>query len=386
MEQLINTMLANVKTPQGIPAAKKGEPAGQKEGFQKLLEQKQADAAQSPRPEKTEPAERPQEAQGAQKSPEAGEPQQVQTVPKDGKVLEEQMTLAAMLMMQNPLVAEIAKETPQVLTDPNWEEGLVPVDYVDNEEGSLRIVSWMPEDAAGGEDLDGLNAAASEWIEEQNQAEGEAEALPEAQIEAPEATAGGEGPAVEIKVETGRAETQDADTSDAEDAPELQGAEVETPVFQEVKAVPVKVGEAPKAAQAEKPVEEQIAPRLTEALQNGETRVELQLTPENLGKVTVEMTWTKDSGLVVQLHAENRGTQDLLAKNTSGLAELLGREVQQEVRVEVPRQEESQRQDLYEQQQQQHQRRQQEERRRQQSSGEDFLQQLRLGLIPMDGE
>ena len=147
----------------------------------------------------------------------------------------------------------------------------------------------------------------------------------------------------------------------------------------------MKVGEAPKADDAGEPVEKQIGPKLTEALRNGETRVELQLTPENLGKVTVEMTWSKDGGLVVQLHAENRSTQELLNKNSAGLEQLLGREAQQEVRVEVPRQEESQRQDLYEQQQERHQRRQQEQRRKQES-GEDFLQQLRLGLIPLDGE
>ena len=49
------------------------------------------------------------------------------------------------------------------------------------------------------------------------------------------------------------------------------------------------------------------------------------------------------------------------------------------------KQEESQREDLYEQQQEQHRRRQQEQRRKQES-GEDFLQQLRLGLIPLEGE
>ena len=146
------------------------------------------------------------------------------------------------------------------------------------------------------------------------------------------------------------------------------------------------MGEAPKAAETEQPVEKQVAPRINEALAKGETRVELQLTPENLGKVTVEMTWGKDGSLVVQVHAENRGTQDLLAKSTQELAQLLGRETQQEVRVEVPRQEESQRQDLYEQQQEQHQRRQQEQRQKQEAGGEDFLQQLRLGLIPLDGE
>ena len=98
------------------------------------------------------------------------------------------------------------------------------------------------------------------------------------------------------------------------------------------------------------------------------------------------MTTGEDGKLVVVLHAENRDTQNLLSKDMSRLAELLGRESQQEVRVEVPRQEESQRQDLYEQQQEQQRQRQQEQRRRRETGGEDFLQQLRLGLIPMDGE
>ena len=212
-----------------------------------------------------------------------------------------------------------------------------------------------------------------------------AEELPQT-IKTPEASQEAEGRTVEIKVETGKDEVRETEAPDTEESPEFQGMETEAPVFEDVKAVPVKVGEAPKAAETQEPVEKQIGPKLAEALQNGETRVEIQLTPENLGKVTVEMTWSRDGGLVVQLHAENRETQNLLSKNTAGLEQLLGREAQQEVRVEVPRQEESQRQDLYEQQQEHQQRRQQEQRRKQETGGEDFLQQLRLGLIPLDGE
>ena len=96
------------------------------------------------------------------------------------------------------------------------------------------------------------------------------------------------------------------------------------------------------------------------------------------------MLWSKDGGLVVQLHAENRDTQSLLSKNLSGLENLLSRETQQEVRVEVPRQEESQRQDLYEQQQHQQRQQQQERRQSRHTDSEAFMQQLRLGLIPMD--
>ena len=376
MEQLINNMLANTQLPQMTPSVKKGDSA-QKDGFQKLLEQKQTDGTQAPRPEKTDAPQKPQEAQDAQKTQEAGEAQQAPAAPKDGKVLEDQMVLAAMQMMQNPVVPVEQVLTPEVQTEAAVTE-IAPL------AAEVLLTPETEAQTAAPEGTAQLPETLVEDGEEQAVDQTLAEALPQA-VEAPEAARETEGRTVEIKVETGRAGAQETETSDTEEAPELQGAETEAPVFEDVKAVPVKVGEAPKAAETEEPMENQSAPRLTEALRNGETRVELQLTPENLGKVTVEMTWSKDGGLVVQLHAENRETQNLLSKNTTGLEQLLGREAQQEVRVEVPRQEESQRQDLYEQQQEQH-RRQQQEQRRKQESGEDFLQQLRLGLIPLDGE
>ncbi|WP_325200984.1 flagellar hook-length control protein FliK [Oscillibacter sp.] len=375
MEQLINTMLANTQMPQMPPAAKKGESSAQKDGFQKLLEQKQgSDAPQAAKPEKAETPQKPQEAQDADKVQETETP--VQAGPKSEKELEDQMALAAMAMLQNPVVPVEQALTPEVQA-----------------EAAADVSAPLAAETLLAPEARGLVQEAERPVLETPVEKGEvltadqkvlAEELPQT-IEAPEASQKAEGRTVEIKVETGKAEGRETETSDAEESPELQGAETEAPVFEDVKAVPVKVGEAPRAAETQEPVEDQLAPKLTEALQNGETRVEIQLTPENLGKVTVEMTWSKDGGLVVQLHAENRETQNLLSKNTAGLEQLLGREVQQEVRVEVPRQEGSQRQDLYEQQQEQHRHRQQEQRRKQ-ASGEDFLQQLRLGLIPLDGE
>lgn len=372
MEQLINTMLANTQIPQAAPAAKKSESSAQKDGFQKLLEQKQTDSA--PRQEKAETPQKPQDAQNTEKPQEADASQEVQAAPKSEKELEDQMALAAMAMLQNPVVPVEQAMTPEVQAEAAADEiaPLAAETLLTPEERSFVPEAEQPAPEVPVEEGQAMDQAV------------QAEELPQT-IEAPEAARETEGRTVEVKVETGRAERPEAEAADTEEAPELQDAEAETPVFEDVKAVPVKVGEAPKAPEAQKTPEEQIAPRLTEALRNGETRVELQLTPENLGKVTVEMTWSKDGGLVVQLHAENRETQNLLSKNTTGLEQLLGREAQQEVRVEVPRQEESQRQDLYEQQQEQH-RHQQQERRRKQESGEDFLQQLRLGLIPLDGE
>jgi len=373
MEQLYNAMMAGIQMPQPAPAAQKGD-ASQKDGFQKLLEQK-ADTKTAPKQEKAGAAQDSQASQGGEKVQEAD---QAQTVQEDPKELEKQMALAAMAILQNPVVPVEQAVTPEIQSEAAVDEAAV------NETAPLAMENILTPEAQnfapetekaveipveGGE----TQAAGPNLAKEE---------LPQT-IEAPKTAQETEGRTVEVKVETGRPAEETPENTD--DTPELQDAEVETPVFEDVKAVPVKVGEAPRT-ETEQPVEEQIMPRLTEALQNGETHVEIQLTPENLGKVTVELTMSKDGGLVVQLHAENRETQNLLSKNTAGLEALLGRETAQEVRVEVPRQEESQRQDLYEQQQEQHQRHQQEERRRQETRGEDFFQQLRLGLIPLDGE
>ena len=369
MEQLINTMLANAQIPQIPGMAKKGESSAQKDGFQKLLEQKQADASQAPRQE----SQKPQDAQKAEGAQESQESQEVQPAPEDEKVLEERMTLAAMMMMQAPVVPVEEALTPEAQAEAAADEiaPLAAEMVLTPEEGNLvpeAEAKTLEAPVEGGESQAGNQALAED--------------IPQA-IEAPEPPQDTEGRTVEVKVETGSGE---AAAPDAGEDMEPQGAEVETPVFEDVKAVPVKVGEAHKAPQADEIAEKQIAPRVGEALANGQTRVDIQLTPENLGRITIQMTAGEDGKLLVVLHAENRDTQNLLSKDTTRLAELLGRETQQEVRVEVPRQEESQRQDLYEQQQEQRQRHQQEQRRRHQASGEDFLQQLRLGLIPVDGE
>ena len=371
MEQLINTMLANAQIPQIPGAVKKGESSAQKDGFQKLLEQKQTDASQAPGQEKAETARDPQDAKRPQEGQEAQEPQQAEPVVKDEKALEDQMALAAMAMLQAPVVPVEQAMTPEVQAEAAADE-IAPL---------AAETMLTPENRSLAPEAEATPLEAPvEGGETPDQAL--TEELPQA-IQAPEAAQKTEERTVEVKVESGGT---DAKATETEDAAEPQGAEVEAPVFEDVKAVPVKVGEAPKAAEPEEITQKQVAPKITEALADGQTRVEIQLNPENLGKIAVQMTTDGDGKLLVVLHAENRDTQNLLSKDVTRLAELLGRETQQEVRVEVPRQEESQRQDLYEQQQEQRQRQQQERRRKQETGGEDFLQQLRLGLIPLDGE
>lgn len=185
---------------------------------------------------------------------------------------------------------------------------------------------------------------------------------------------------------TGEAGGAEQET-DAQDTP--QDGMAEAPVFQDVREIPVKVGEAPVAEETlETPVEDQIGPRLAEALKSGDTRVEIQLAPESLGKVTVEVTLREDGTLHVALHAENSQTRGLLERSADNLMAMLGRDARQEVQVEVPRQQESQQQNFYDGQQgREHQgREQQQEHRQERQGGEDFLHQLRLGLVPGDGE
>lgn len=377
MDFIYNAMMASVKTPQER-TAQTPEKKSDSDGFQKLMDEKKTpdNSAAVSGPEQ------PQQSQG-------GEPQEAEAVQpvQDPRELEKRMAMAAMAMAQNPEVAEltadIAEETPQVLTDPNWEDGFVPVGYDDYD--GYRIVHWMKPEAAG-ENLQAFNEEAGKWIEQQQEQPTE-EIAPETLVKdsvLPKLT---ETPKAEIV----RTDAVEIPVEDVETLPE--DAPAETPVFEDVRAVPVKVAEAPaEPEQAEtESIGKQIGQRLIQVTSvtaegNGQT-ITVRLDPANLGKVQVEVSLSEDGTLRVTLSAENSRTAGLLDRHSSELAGILGRYAEREVQVEVPKQENQQRQDLYEQQQQSRQQHQQQEQRHsRKESGEDFLHQLRLGLIPMDGE
>lgn len=173
-------------------------------------------------------------------------------------------------------------------------------------------------------------------------------------------------------------------TEDGQDELSVTGEEVQ--IFDHVETAPIKVSETSEAArttQAE-PVEKQILEKVTQAVSDGETKVELRLNPEHLGKVTIEITQKQDGTLHIAVHAENSQTRGLLERDVSGLQNLIGRNVQQEVRVEVYQPQENERGDFYD--GHQHQQQQQEQKEQQHRRGEpvDFLNQLRLGLVAQD--
>lgn len=178
-------------------------------------------------------------------------------------------------------------------------------------------------------------------------------------------------------------ESSEIEITDAEQAPHA--------IFRDVEAAPIKVGEAPAAAQSEQTqdVSEQIAEPLSQALAQGETRVEIKLTPDSLGSVTIEVTHSQDGGLRVALSAESDQTRGLLEKHAVNLQGLLASRGQENVQVEVQRNQEGQQQhnDQYDGRNGGHNGQPQQERRHQQEQhGQDFLHQLRLGLVPADEE
>jgi len=281
------------------------------------------------------------------------------TVDPDG--LEQQMLLAAMALAQNPVV--IVQDVQPEVQKSGAAMELVPIQ---TEQAPQQSVAPTPT-------LDVETEAPAAQETPQLQAV-------ELTQDAPQTETGkadsGESRGNELPMEELHAETR---TEQVDVEPQ--------PVFRDIKAVPVKVGEV---YQAEPTVEngvelKDLGDTLTQAIDRGENRLELQLQPAELGRIRVEMRWSDEGALHVILHAESTRTQNLLEKDMAGLQTLLGRETQQEVKVELPREQEAPRQSFDDGRQnggQQH--HQQEQRQSSRHSGQDFLHQLRLGLIPAE--
>lgn len=172
----------------------------------------------------------------------------------------------------------------------------------------------------------------------------------------------------------------------SDDEPKAEAVEVEQPVFHEVRHVPVKVGETYETVDTEKPdMEAKLADTIQAAVLSGQQKIEIHLTPQNLGSLTIEMTKDAAGVLQVVLHTASAKAAGLLNDHMNGLQMALRGYSQEEVRIEVQRNDESQQQNFRQadpdgrgnQQNQQH----QEKRHEEEHSGETFIQKLRLGLF-----
>ena len=286
-------------------------------------------------------------AQGTVKAADTAETEP--TVNMDG--LEQQMLLAAMALAQNPVV--IVQDVQPEVQESGAAMELVPLQTEQAPQQSMApVLETEPE------------APQLQTVET-------AQTAPQTETGK---TDSGESRGSELPMEELHAESR---TEQADVEPQ--------PVFRDIKAVPVKVGEVYQPEQTAAVELKDLGDTLTQAIDRGENRLELQLQPAELGRIRVEMRWSDEGALHVILHAESTRTQNLLEKDMASLQTLLGRETQQEVKVELPRQQEAPRQSFDDGRQnggQQH--HQQEQRQSSRHSGQDFLHQLRLGLIPAE--
>lgn len=159
----------------------------------------------------------------------------------------------------------------------------------------------------------------------------------------------------------------------------------EQPLFREVESTPVKVGDAAPLDTTAEDFDAQAAKTIAQALEKGSQKVELKLSPANLGNVTVELTRTAEGVIHVVLTAEREQAMKLLTDHAGQLGNLLQNNTGADVRVEAPQNQQG-RQAWQEGQGQHHQGQGQQQQSHSQQEQEDFLQQLRLGLIQMEEE
>lgn len=163
----------------------------------------------------------------------------------------------------------------------------------------------------------------------------------------------------------------------------------QTPLFRDVEATTVRVGDAQvdMTAPAQE-VETALGDALKGAVDQGEQRLEIQLSPANLGTVVAEFTRSPEGALHVVLRAETEQTAKLLSDHAPALSLMLQDSGRGEVRIDVPQPQQNespwQQPDQNGRHQQQQQQQQQQHAPRQEA--ESFLHQLRLGLVQMDGE
>ena len=192
---------------------------------------------------------------------------------------------------------------------------------------------------------------------------------------------------IQPKIEIEIVEPQ-AQQTDEEDMTDLTGEIPDAqPLFKDVEAAPVKVGENFQLDTQQADMDNQLAETIRSAAQQGLKQVEIKLSPENLGSLTIKLTQSADGALQVVLHTSTTKAAALLTQHLDRLDMALQNYGQTQVHVEVQRNENSQQ---AQQQFQQadpdgHNRQQQQQQQRQENehSG-DFLQRLRLGLVDLE--
>lgn len=215
-------------------------------------------------------------------------------------------------------------------------------------------------------------------------------------IDEPTAEAADVVPERTVAVDTnGAAEDEETQLEDGGDGAEEiiqdenKDAGTPAPVFENVKATPVKVAEPTHetvSIEADDAIE-QLADKLGASIEVGDNRVEITLSPANLGKLTVEITRSDSGVLSVVMHTTNAKAAAILERGTSNLQNLIAANTDSDVKVEVQKSDGTENQYLNPNDRQDaHQQQREQQKKRKPDDTADFIQKLRLGLVGLDGD
>lgn len=218
------------------------------------------------------------------------------------------------------------------------------------------------------------------------------------ETEAPARQEAPELPQAEAQVQTreqspvqSRERTAEPQSAKPQKDAEVQEARTEPqPLFRPNAAIPTKVGEVYEAREPEAvPVVDQLNVQIIQAVQQGQSTVQVQLSPANLGKVLVEITRGADGTISIVMSAATEKTAALLQQHSAGLQEVLANATQERVEVQVQQPQEDQNANMFlnpdGHNQQRDPQKQRDQEQKQQNDPAGFLQQLRLGLVELDG-
>lgn len=348
------------------PAPNKADQSASDSDFHKTLE----NATASKQPQQNEPVQG--EVSGMQKP--AAKPE-AQT---EGGVMQEDtvdlqnvaaMMAAAMMpaiVMPEQMEQASAEQAPQmVIADA---EGLVPV---------VAAETAVPQQAMTQTTMTPVMQQTEQTVPQQPQTQ---QPMQQAEAE-PQMTAVMEQqPENTPKIGQQAAAAQDGQEQKTAVVTEVGAAvQTERPLFERVETTPIQVAEPVRADEPAFPV--QLAQRIDKAAAQGVNTIEVQLTPHELGKITIRLTMTEE-GMQISMHSANSRTVGLLAEHAANIGAIVEHNHSSLVSVSV--EQEQQQPNQYTQQEHhgngQQQQQQQQEHRHAPPQNDDFIQQLRLGL------